>query len=448
MGSMTCPSWLEYNEDSHFSLLNIPFGIVTVGTSTSSGSVAASKVAATRVGDFVVDLSVLETYGLLKQQFADAEATYFDKPVLNDFANLPNAIRRAVRQQIRQLLSSNCSTIRDNESLRQSSIHKITDVITHVPFRIGDFIDYSVFPAHGIGAGRAIFGPETKLPPSFACMPMAYNGRSSTVTVKEEIVRPQGQLRAFSKDREVTIGECRALDWEFEIGAFISRPSEADTYLTPEQAASHVFGYVILNDWSARDVQSFEMVPLGPFNGKSFATTITPWVVTAEALEEFSAPLPARLTDMPFQQPEYLNCGQDVKPNYHVQCETRLSLASDPSSQHVISRATFADAYWSFPQLIAHQTYNGAPVQTGDLLGSGTISNWTDDSKGCMLELGVGGKQPIKVGSNGEERCWIQDGDEVVMSAWAFDKGKSEKVGFGELRGKVRPAKLLRQADE
>ncbi|KAK4047483.1 hypothetical protein OIV83_005395 [Microbotryomycetes sp. JL201] len=317
----------------------------------------------------------------------------------------------------------------------------------HLPFRVGDFVDYSVFPAHGIGAGRAIFGPDTKLPPSFAAMPMAYNGRAGTVTINEEITRPQGQLRAFSAEREVTVGECKALDWEFEIGVFVSTPSEVDTYLTPDQAQNHVFGYVILNDWSARDVQAFEMVPLGPFNGKSFATTITPWVVTAEALSEFAAPLPERMTDMPFQQPEYLATAADAKPNFHVNCETRLHLASNPSAGHVISRATFADAYWSFPQLIAHQTYNGSPVFTGDLLGSGTISNWTDDSKGCMLELSVGGKQPLLVGPNQEQRRWIEDGDEVVMSAWAGGEGQ-QKVGFGELRGKIRPAKVLRRAQE
>ncbi|GAA6037997.1 hypothetical protein JCM8097_009532 [Rhodosporidiobolus ruineniae] len=432
-------SWLPVDPSSHFSPNNIPFGIVS-----HPGS-GGKRVAATRIGEHVVDLSVLEAERLLATAFGWAEEEQqrrvFSEPTLNAFAALAAKTRSAVRLAVQELLSSASTRLRDDQDLRTRAVFALSSVETHLPLRIPDFVDYSVFPDHGLGASEAIFG-KRELPPSWNTLPMAYNGRASTVSVKEEIVRPQGQTRAFSAAREVGVGESKALDWEFEIGAFVAESTTDGEILTPETAASRIFGFVLLNDWSARDIQGFEMVPLGPFNGKSFATTISPWVVLPDALEPFRTGKPALLEGTPFQQAEYLREDPSTKNNYAIECKTSLALSSDPTVHHEISRASFAAAFWSFPQLLAYQTFSGTPINTGDLLGSGTISNEPPSARGCMLEMGKGGKSPIRVGE--EERGWIQDGDEVVFSAWAGEEGA--RVGFGELKGKVLPASNLRLA--
>ncbi|GAA5875192.1 hypothetical protein JCM8547_005547 [Rhodosporidiobolus lusitaniae] len=431
-------SWLDVDTFSHFSLANIPFGIV------SHAGNERHRVAATRLGDHVIDLSVLEAEGLLAEAFKlkESEAKVFDQPTLNVFAALPKATRSAVRLAVQHLLSSSSSTLRDNEALRRRAIVLVSSVTPHLPFAIPDYVDYSIFPAHGLGASEAIFG-KRELPPSWNTLPMAYNGRAGTVSVKEEIARPQGQTRAFSAAREVETGPSKALDWEFEIGAFIAEPTQDGEFLTPSTAAAHIFGFVLLNDWSARDIQGFEMVPLGPFNGKSFATTISPWVVLPDALEPFRSEKPPLLQGTPFEQADYLQEEEGAKSACAIECTTSLALASDPTIHHTISSASFAAASWSFPQLLTYQTFSGAPLHTGDLLGSGTISNEGPGKQGCMLEMSRGGKEPILVG--GERRGWIEDGDEVVFSACAGREG--DVVGFGQLRGKVLPVSNLKKAE-
>ncbi|GAA5984664.1 hypothetical protein JCM10908_003449 [Rhodotorula pacifica] len=429
-------TWLsDVSADTPFSLENIPFGIISHGEN-------GRRVAATRIGDHAIDLSALAAAGLL-ESVVDEQAKQrrvFEQPTLNAFAALPSGTRSAIRAEIQKLFSSN-SEDRFDEALRKRVVHDIRDVEVHLPMQIPDFIDFSVYPAHGLGAGRAIFGPDSTLPPSFSRLPMAYNGRAGTVTMNEEIVRPQGQTRAFSAQREIETGHSRALDWEFEIGAFIAEPTSDGTYLTPESARSRIFGYVLLNDWSARDIQGFEMVPLGPFNGKSFATTISPWVVTPDALERFTTARPTSLDGVEAEIPDYLAEAPGAKTNYEVKCVTSLRLNSDQQNVHHVSTANFADAFWSFPQLIAYQTFNGARIQTGDLLGSGTISSTGENAQGCMLEKSQGGKVPVKIGN--KERRWIEDGDQVIFEASAGESGK--KVGFGALRGKILPAAQLRR---
>ncbi|SGY47368.1 BQ5605_C001g00527 [Microbotryum silenes-dioicae] len=444
-------SWLQVSPESHFSLANIPFGIVERADGV--------RVGASRIGDNVVDLSKIEKAGLLADALG-SDSDVFSQPTLNAFATLFPSVRSNTRSAIQKLLTSSDSNKFQQDSAAQKSVVlPLNSVKPCLPFQIPDFVDYSVFPAHGTNAGRAIFGPDTKLPASFNALPMVYNGRAGTVSVSEEITRPRGQTRAFSAQREVEIGECKALDWEFEInidhvqvltqlqtlvwnsqGAFVANPTEEGTALSPSSAQDHIFGYVLLNDWSARDIQAFEMVPLGPFNGKSFATTISPWVVTPDALKPFAAELPPRLEGTQFEQPEYLSEAPGAKSNFRIDCETFLRVGEDPSTAHPVSRAQFDQMFWSFPQLIAYQTYAGARISTGDLLGSGTISNEGDAAQGCMLELSQAGKRPLQVGTY--ERRWIHDGDEVIFTASAGVDGA--KVGFGDLKGKVNPSKTLK----
>ncbi|GAA5912115.1 hypothetical protein JCM8208_001033 [Rhodotorula glutinis] len=443
-------SWpLAVPANSHFSLNNVPFGVV------SRRQDGAARVCATRIGDHVVDLSVLEAEGLLDEAFGGDSSSrrVFAQPTLNAFAAFPVDTRNAVRLAIQALLSPDSSLLRDNPTLRERAVLPLDTVTPHLPLSIPDFIDYSIFPAHALGAGRAIFGPDTPLPPMFGVLPMAYNGRAGTVSVEEEVVRPQGQLRAFSPEREVSIGASKALDWEFEIGAFVANPTPSRSSLSPSSAQSHIFGYVLLNDWSARDIQSLEMVPLGPFNGKSFATTISPWVILPAALEPFEVDKEtAPELEGKEGAPEYLREAAGVKSAYDLECTTRLRTSSNPSTSHLVSTANFRAAHWSFPQLVAYQTFSGARLHTGDLLGSGTVSNHGARSQGCLLELAKGGKEPLELelgdggegGEGGERRAWLEDGDEVVFCARAGPEGSG--VGFGELRGKVLPVTALRAA--
>ncbi|GAA5931718.1 hypothetical protein JCM3775_000023 [Rhodotorula graminis] len=448
---MASPWPLAIPTDSHFSLNNVPFGVV------SRRQDGAPRVCATRIGDHVVDLSLLEAEGLLDDALGGGDSSsqrrVFDQPTLNAFAALPVETRNAVRLAVQTLLSPASSTLRDNAQLRERAILPLDAVTPHLPLSIPDFVDYSIFPAHALGAGRAIFGPDTPLPPMFGVLPMAYNGRAGTVSVDEVVVRPQGQVRAFSPGREVSIGASKALDWEFEIGAFVANSTPSGSTLSPSSAQSHIFGYVLLNDWSARDIQSLEMVPLGPFNGKSFATTVSPWVVLPAALEPFEVDKEVAPELEGNEAPEYLREKAGVKSAYDLECTTRLRTSSDPSTAaHLISTANFRAAHWSFAQLVAYQTFSGARLQTGDLLGSGTVSNHGERRQGCLLELAKGGKEPLELelggggggGAGGERRAWLEDGDEVVFCARAGPQGSG--VGFGELRGKVLPVSALRAA--
>ncbi|GAA5854260.1 hypothetical protein JCM9279_005101 [Rhodotorula babjevae] len=438
---MSSPWPLVVPADSHFSLNNVPFGVV------SRSQDGAARVCATRIGDHVVDLSVLEVEGLLDEAFGTDTSSQrvFAQPTLNAFAALPVETRNVMRLAIQTLLSPDSPALRDSPTLRERAILPLDTVTPHLPLSIPDFVDYSIFPAHALGAGRAIFGPDTPLPPMFGVLPMAYNGRAGTVSVDEEVVRPQGQVRAFSPAREVSIGASKALDWEFEIGAFVANPTPSSSTLSPSSAKSHIFGYVLLNDWSARDIQALEMVPLGPFNGKSFATTISPWVVFPAALEPFEVDKETAPELEGKEAPGYLREETGIKSAYDLECTTRLRTSSDPSTAHLISTANFRAAHWSFPQLVAYQTFSGARLSTGDLLGSGTVSNHGARRQGCLLELAKGGKEPLVLGeAGGEQRAWLEDGDEVVFCARAGPQGSG--VGFGELRGKVLPVSALRAA--
>ncbi|KPV74780.1 uncharacterized protein RHOBADRAFT_44299 [Rhodotorula graminis WP1] len=414
---MASPWPLAIPTDSHFSLNNVPFGVV------SRRQDGAPRVCATRIGDHVVDLSLLEAEGLLDDALGGGDSSsqrrVFDQPTLNAFAALPVETRNAVRLAVQTLLSPASSTLRDNAQLRE----------------------------------RAILPLDAVTPHSRSRSPTLSTTRSSPPTPSAPAEPFSGQVRAFSPGREVSIGASKALDWEFEIGAFVANSTPSGSTLSPSSAQSHIFGYVLLNDWSARDIQSLEMVPLGPFNGKSFATTVSPWVVLPAALEPFEVDKEVAPELEGNEAPEYLREKAGVKSAYDLECTTRLRTSSDPSTAaHLISTANFRAAHWSFAQLVAYQTFSGARLQTGDLLGSGTVSNHGERRQGCLLELAKGGKEPLELelggggggGAGGERRAWLEDGDEVVFCARAGPQGSG--VGFGELRGKVLPVSALRAA--
>jgi fumarylacetoacetase len=299
-----------------------------------------------------------------------------------------------------------------------------------LPARIGDYTDFYSSYHHAHNVGTMLRGPENALMPNWKWLPVAYHGRASSIVVSgADVRRPHGQMKPPDAPAPV-FGPSRSFDYELET-AFLIGPGNALGEPVPiDRATDHIFGLVLMNDWSARDVQAWEYQPLGPFLAKNFCTSISPWVVTLEALELFRKPLPP-------QDPEplpYLRAANDF--TYDIQLEARLQTAS-MDAPHVITRSNFQNLYWSIAQQLAHHTVNGCNLQPGDLLASGTISGPTEESRGCMLELTWRGANPLTL-PNGETRKWLEDGDGLTITGWA--QGDGYRIGFGEVTGRVLPA--------
>jgi fumarylacetoacetase len=317
--------------------------------------------------------------------------------------------------------------LRDNAHLREQVLHKQKDVVMQLPARIGDYTDFYSSYHHAHNVGTMLRGPENALMPNWKWLPVAYHGRASSIVVSgTDVRRPRGQIKPPDAAAPV-YGPSKAFDYELEM-AFLIGPSNSLGKPVPiDQAADHIFGLVLMNDWSARDIQTWEYQPLGPFLAKNFCTTISPWVVTLEALEPFRKPLPA-------QDPEplaYLRLTNDF--TYDIRLEAALQTAKMNAPQ-VITRTNFQNLYWSISQQLAHHTVNGCNLHPGDLLASGTISGPTEDSRGCMLELTWRGANPLQL-PDGETRKWLGDDDRLTISGWC--QGDGYRVGFGEATGKV-----------
>ncbi|KAB5545588.1 fumarylacetoacetase [Coniochaeta sp. 2T2.1] len=392
----------------HFSIANIPFGI-------ASSSSHPRPAPATRLEDVVFFLADLEL------DVDPAVRDTFSQTTLNALAAQPKATLRALRQSIQQALS-------DPVQVSKHGV-PIEEVQMHLPVAIGGFTDFSCSTEHLQNASEVMAGVR-ELPPAALHYPIGYGGRASSVVVSgTPVTRPLGQYFSTTKQGEVDFGPSQAMDYELEMGAIVGCPSKLGEPVAIEDADEHIFGVVLLNDWSARDIQKFEMRPLGPLNGKSFGTTISPWVVTLEALEAFACSPPAKQ----LQPKPYL---QDKKPNstYDVKLEVELVRNGEATK---VCTAQQKWMYWTFRDLVAQQTINGCNLNTGDLLGTGTVSGVGDDQHGCFLEL----KKPGTVAplmADGKPLVWLQDGDEVRFSGWA---GKG--VGFGECVGVLKPARVV-----
>jgi fumarylacetoacetase len=299
-----------------------------------------------------------------------------------------------------------------------------------LPARIGDYTDFYSSYHHAHNVGTMLRGPENALMPNWKWLPVAYHGRASSVMVSgTEVRRPKGQVKPPDAPTPV-FGPTKSLDYELEMAFLIGPGNSLGQPVPIDQAAEHIFGFVLMNDWSARDIQAWEYQPLGPFLAKNFCTSISPWVVTLEALEPFRKPLPK-------QDPEplpYLRAKNDFM--FDIKLEAKLRTAKSKSS-HTITRTNFQNLYWSVSQQLAHHAVGGCNLQPGDLLASGTISGATEESRGCMLELTWRGANPLKL-PGGEERKWLEDGDELSITGWC--QGDGYRVGFGEVRGLVLPA--------
>jgi fumarylacetoacetase len=426
-------SFIEVAPDSHFPIQNLPFGVFK----PAQGDVRVGVA----IGEFVLDLSVLEELGHFQMpEFQDRRV--FSEAALNVFLALGRPAWSKARETIQHLLAAGTATLRDDSTLRDRVFHPQKNVTMQLPARIGDYTDFYSSYHHAHNVGTMLRGPENALMPNWKWLPVAYHGRASSIVASGGAVRrPHGQTKppdpplpgtgsAVASAPAPIFGPSRSFDYELET-AFLIGPGNAQGEPVPiDRATDHIFGLVLMNDWSARDVQAWEYQPLGPFLAKNFCTSISPWVVTLEALESFRKPLPP-------QDPEplpYLRAKNDF--TYDIQLEARLQTTS-MDGPHVITRTNFQNLYWSIAQQLAHHTVNGCNLQPGDLLASGTISGPTEESRGCMLELTWRGANPITL-PNGETRKWLEDGDSLAITGWA--QGDGYRVGFGEVSGRVMPA--------
>ena len=416
----TLTSFIDIKADSDFSIHNLPYGIF-------SDTKDSARRAGVAIGDQVLDLSVLESEGLLSLN----GGPYFDQPTLNAFIDSGRDNWTQARTTIQTLLSSDNDTLRDNTDLQNKALFKQADVTMHLPVQVPGYTDFYSSKEHATNVGTMFRDPNNALLPNWTEMPVGYNGRASTVIVSgSDIVRPSGQLKPNPDERPVFTA-CKRLDFELETAFVVGKGNHIGQPIAVDDAADHIFGMVLLNDWSARDIQKWEYVPLGPFNAKTFASQVSPWIVTMDALAPFS-------TACPTQEPEplaYLN-EKDKESSFDINLSVEL-LPENAKTATVICETNFKYMYWSMAQQLTHHTITGCKVEVGDMMGSGTISGPTPDSYGSMLEIAWNATKPVAL-EGGESRTFIEDGDTVIMKGYSEKDGV--RVGFGEVRGKVLPA--------
>ncbi len=394
-------SFIDVAPDSDFPIQNLPYGIFS---ETADGK----RRAGVALGEYVVDLALLEQAGLLT---IEAGRNYFDQSTLNQFIESGRDQWTQVRSTLQLLLSSTNPELRDNSELREKAFFKRSEVVLHLPVHIPGYTDFYSSKEHATNVGCMFRDPKNALLPNWSELPVGYNGRASSVVVSgTDIVRPSGQVKLPSEERPVFTA-CRKLDFELETGFIIGKPNQLGEPISIENAWDHIFGMVLFNDWSARDIQQWEYVPLGPFNAKTFASSISPWIVTLDALQPFK-------TNSPEQEPRplaYLR--EDNSANsYDIQLSVELQAAGQVQAD-VICQTNFKYMYWSMAQQLTHHTISGCNVQVGDLMGSGTISGPTPDSYGSLLELTWNTTKPLTL-SNGEQRSFLQDGDTLIMKGY------------------------------
>ena len=412
-------SWLDSanGETCPFPIQNLPYGVFsTPGTAPRIG---------VAIGDQVLDLKVMVESGLLPE-----ECALLAGETLNPFMALGPAVWKQARKALSDLLSSETETLRDNAGLREKALTPIAEATLHLPFEVRDYTDFYASREHATNVGSMFRDPKNALMPNWLHIPIGYNGRASTVVVSgTDIRRPLGQIKPPGEDKPL-FSPSRRLDIELEMGAIVGTPNGMGNPVTVGEADAMIFGFVLLNDWSARDIQVWEYQPLGPFQAKVFATSISPWVVTRDALEPFRTAGPEQdPAPLPYlQQPEAYN--------FDIDLSVSIQAAGQDRAQ-TISRTNFKYMYWSSAQQLAHHAVGGCAMRPGDLLGSGTISGPTPDSYGSLLELTWNGRDPIQLDGGGE-RTFIVDGDTLTLHG--FCQGDGYRVGFGDCAGTILPA--------
>jgi fumarylacetoacetase len=412
-------SWVESAQGSDFPIENLPLGIFSVGERRRHAGVA--------IGDYVLDLAGIAH--LLDEEWRED----LSQPVLNSWLARGHEAQSALRERLRELLSD----VRYRDDVEPELVGQ-TEVRMHLPCVVGDYTDFYVGIHHATNVGKQ-FRPDNPLLPNYKYVPIGYHGRASSVRVSgEPVSRPSGQRKAPDADAP-EYGPSRRLDYELELGIWIGAGNELGCPIAIGEAAEHIAGYCLLNDWSARDIQAWEYQPLGPFLAKNFLTSVSAWVVSPEALAPFRKPMPQRPAGDPQPLP-YLDDPADRESGgLAIQLEATLTteqMRRQGVAPHILSRGS-ADAamYWSAAQIVAHHSANGCNLQPGDLIGTGTLSTESDGGLGSLLEISRGGKQPIDLPS-GEGRSFLEDGDEITLRAWCEGDG-GPRIGFGECIGRV-----------
>ena len=408
-------SWVESanSADTQFPLNNLPYGVFTTNMLEPRCGVA--------IGDMILDMQAAEEAGLIEL----ADDPVFDVPYWNDVMELGPEAWDALRDRLQELLATGAA----EQAAVALHLIPMSDARMELPIVVAEFTDFYAGRHHATNVGTMFRGAENALPPNWLHIPIGYNGRASSVVVSgTDIIRPNGQTKAPEAETP-SFGPCQRLDIELEMGAIVGTASELGHPVTVAQADEMIFGYVLLNDWSARDIQAWEYQPLGPFQAKAFATSISPWIVTRAALEPFRTSTPAR-------EKELLPYLQEPKPMLY---DIDLSVTLQPAggSPKTICETNYNEMCYSAAQQLAHHASSGCAMTPGDLLGSGTISGAGKHQRGSLLELSWGGKEPVDIGG-GQTRSFVEDGDTLTLHGAA--RGDGYLIGFGTCTGTVKPA--------
>jgi len=414
--------WLSIDKNSDFSIHNLPFGIFSTTITPKKVGVA--------LGEWVIDMPALADLGAFNG--IDFDKNVFQHDFLNDFMATGKTVRIAVRQVLQQLFEDPCSPFK-NQAVHFLVAQK--DCQLYMPVRVGDYTDFYSSEQHAVNVGTMFRDPENALLPNWKHLPVAYHGRASSIFVSgTNFHRPKGQTRPDDSQPPI-FGPTKRLDIELEVATIIGTGNEIGDAISIAAAEEHVFGFVLFNDWSARDIQKWEYVPLGPFLAKNFFSSISPWVVTIEALAPFRVPA----TNQTVEALPYLQSKNRL--NFDIQLEVYLQPKSPITNQEspfLLCRSNFKNIYWTVAQQIAHHTVNGCNLNTGDMLASGTISGKEPDSFGSLLELTWGGKKPLTL-PDGSIRKFVEDYDTITIRGYAEHKGV--RVGFGEVKTMILPTK-------
>lgn len=412
-------SFITYDSESDFSIYNIPFGVAFIAEEYPT--------CVTRIGDTVVDLAMLYDAGYLDN--LGLEENVFEAMVLNPFIELGKSVTVPVREHIQKLFLEGSDLSKDTD-VQANAFFDLKDVQMMLPVHIPNYTDFYSSIEHATNVGKMFRDPENALLPNWKHLPVGYHGRSSSIVSSGAALRrPKGQTKPADSDKPV-FGPSKRLDFELEMAFITNTYTELGDSVTTENAEDHIFGMVLFNDWSARDLQKWEYVPLGPFLAKNFGSSVSPWIVTLEALDPFRVAGPK-------QDPEVLPyLKYEGEKNFDINLQ--VGLTPQDSEETVICNSNFKYMYWNMAQQLAHHTVNGCNIEVGDMYASGTISGKDENSYGSMLEISWSGQKPVKL-KDGQERSFIEDYDTVTMRGWSEKDGK--RVGFGEVVTQILPAK-------
>jgi fumarylacetoacetase len=405
-------TWIKIDKNSDFSIYNLPFGVYSTESKNKKIGIA--------IGDMVLNLEGINKLGVFDD--LNIGSNVFVSNYLNDFISLGKKTTVKVREIVQKELCDTSSVLRNNNSI----FIKQEDVTMHMPVKIGDYTDFYSSIEHATNIGTMFRDPKNALLPNWKHLPVGYHGRASSIILSgQDIYRPKGQVMLID-NTSPSFQESSRVDFELEMGFIIGKITNLGESVSAEEAENFIFGKVLFNDWSARDIQKWEYVPLGPFLAKSFASSISPWVVTLEALEPFK-------TNGPIQDPEVLpHLSTKGAKNYDINLEVLIQ--PEKENEKIVSKSNFKFMYWNMCQQVAHHTSNGCNMNIGDMMASGTISGKDPDSYGSMLELSWAGSKPVSL-NNGDFRKFIEDNDTVIMRGYC--QKESIRVGFGEVKTKL-----------